>query len=223
MTRDVVNPVFLNCCQHTVDKYWENIFREIAYGNTPYGSYVHNSTFCCKSKNGVVVSILIDENNTQKTHDDIYNAIKTNLNIQSPTERMQTIHEFDKTEEEMKTIRNNWSDIKKKNVKDLLVDIFTIKMSKNYNLSLQQSRYLRSIIHTGILFKAIEANDIIMENGNIKSIVGIYFSDKNIRFDLDLYNSEISDTVHNNDTTKQRMSKLWDKYITNLENKKIEI
>jgi hypothetical protein len=222
MTRDVIYPVFLNCCQHTVDKYWENVFKELAFGNTPYGSYIHNMTFNCKASNGVIISILIDENNVKKTHDDIYNAIKTHLNILSPSERIQAQQDFNIIEDEMKKNRDVWSDIKRKNIKDVLIDIFVIKMSEKYNLGIYKSRYLRSMIQTGILFKAIDTHDIIMENGNITQINGITFENGNLHINLDLYNSDTTDTTPTNDFTKQKMSKLWDKYVSRLEGMKIE-
>jgi hypothetical protein len=223
MTRDVVYPVFLNCCQHVVDNYWEDVFTELAYNNAPYGSYIHNMIFNCKAKNGAMISVIIDENNIQKTHDDIYTIIRDNLNISSPLERIQTQHEFNRTEEELKNNRNKWSDIKKKNIKDVLIDMFVIEMKTTYNLLLCQARILRSIIHTGILFKAIDGDDITMEYGKITSINGITFGNKIINNELDMYNTETTNQANNSDNqTRESMSKLWDKYVSDLEQKKID-
>lgn len=217
MTRDVVYPVFLNCCQHVVDNYWENVFTELAYNITPYGSYIHNMIFTCKNKNGVLVSVLIDENDVKKTHDDIYAIIKNNLNISSPAERIQIQQDFTKTEEELQNNRSNWSDIKKKNIKDVLIDMYVIEVRKKYNLLLYQARILRSIIHTGILFKAIEGNDITMEDGNIKMINGLTFDNQTIHNNLDLYNTEtITSTNTADNNHRETMSKLWAKYITDI-------
>ena len=223
MTRDVVHPVFLNCCQHVVDNYWENVFTELAYNVTPYGSYINNMIFNCKTKNGEIISVLIDENNTKKTHDDIYTTIKNNLNISSPAERIQTQQDFNKTEEELKNNRNNWSDIKKKNIKDVLIDMFVIEMKIMYKLLLCQARILRSIIHTGILFKAIDGDDITMDCGKITSIKGITFDNKVIHNELDMYNTETTTQTNSTDNhVRGTMSKLWDKYVLDLEHKKID-
>ena len=100
MTRnDILYPVFLHCCRLSLNKFWEKIFEDLAYGLTPYGSYIKNDALHCRTKNGTA-SVIIDKNDIQNTHNGVYNMFTTHLNIMSPIERIQTQNEFDKIEEE---------------------------------------------------------------------------------------------------------------------------
>ena len=38
--KDIVYPGFIECLQFTEDIFWENIFEDLAYGKTPYGTYI---------------------------------------------------------------------------------------------------------------------------------------------------------------------------------------
>jgi hypothetical protein len=204
-----------------LDKFWENVFEDLAYGITPYGSYISNEAVSCKTKTGTISSVVIDKDNIQKTHDDIYDMFSNTLNILSPAERLETQNNFKRIEEDSKNTRDHWLDIKKKNIKDLLIDIFVVDMKAKHNISIQQTRYLRSIIHTAMLFKAIDGTDIKMENGNITSIDGIGFNHKKLELNLDLYTSGVTEPSSQNDTNTKSMSDMWDKYIVDLL-KKIE-
>jgi len=222
MIRDgILHPVFLQCCRLTVDKFWENIFEDLAYGITPYGSYINNDAVSCKTKTGTVSSVMIDKDKIQETHDNIYEMFSNTLNILSPAERLQTQNVFRKIEEDSKTTRFQWVDIKKKNIKDILIDIFVVDMKALHDISIQQSRYLRSMIHTAMLFKAIDGTNINMDNGKITSIDGIYFKNHKLELDLDLYTSDLNEPINQNDTTIKSMSDMWDKYLSHLL-KKIE-
>lgn len=222
MIRDgILHPVFLRCRILTLDKFWENVFEDLAYGITPYGSYISNEAVSCKTKTGTISSVVIDKDNIQKTHDDIYDMFSNTLNILSPAERLETQNNFKRIEEDSKNTRDHWLDIKKKNIKDLLIDIFVVDMKAKHNISIQQTRYLRSIIHTAMLFKAIDGTDIKMENGNITSIDGIGFNHKKLELNLDLYTSGVTEPSSQNDTNTKSMSDMWDKYIVDLL-KKIE-
>ena len=218
MTRgDILHPVFLHCCRLSLNKFWEKIFEDLAYGITPYGAYIKNGILNCRTKNGLL-SVIIDNDEIQTTYDDVYKMCTTHVNILSPTERIQTQNDFKKLEEESKNSRDNWGDIRKKNVRDLLIDIFVVDMKTQYELKTQQARYLRSMINTAIMFKAINGDNIQMDNNVIIKIDGIQISKGQIDFDLDMYNNDYTETNTKIDIRKTMFS-LWEKYITDLRKK----
>jgi hypothetical protein len=49
--REIVYPVFLECCQYADDIFWENVFEDLAYGKPPYGTYISKGFLCCSFKN----------------------------------------------------------------------------------------------------------------------------------------------------------------------------
>ena len=123
-----------------------------------------------------------------------------------------------KLESNLKEVALSWKDIKKKNIKDLLFELYVIDMKKKYNLSDKVSKYLFSIICIALMLKSITNKDIFYENGKIVSINGITFENENFKFDRNIYlNSDTIciDTIEDS----KLMSDNWNKYIQALKNK----
>ena len=40
----------MECSQFITDKFWENIFEDLAYGKSPYGTYISKGSLTCKYK-----------------------------------------------------------------------------------------------------------------------------------------------------------------------------
>jgi hypothetical protein len=121
----------------------------------------------------------------------------------------------DNIEEELKLVRKNWNNIRKKNIKDMLIENFAIKMKNKYSLNLKQSRKLISSIFIGMIFKVISAKDINYENGEILSIDGFSFKENEIIIERDIYDieNEYRKCIL---IDKTLMSDNWEKYLTNL-------
>ena len=75
--RDIIYPVFLECCKYANDSFWENIFEDLAYGKTPYGTYINKNFLCCSYKNKEF-SYKIERKDSYQLYNDIYNLL-TNL------------------------------------------------------------------------------------------------------------------------------------------------
>ena len=50
LRKEIVYPIFLECCQYTEDTFWESIFTDLAYGKPPYGTYISKGFLCCTHK-----------------------------------------------------------------------------------------------------------------------------------------------------------------------------
>lgn len=214
---DILHPVFLNCCRLTVDKFWENIFEDLAYGVTPYGAYIQNNAINYKSKVGVTISVIIYNDDPERTYSNVYDMLSNTMNISSPDQRLQAQTTFKSFEDEYANSRENWSDIKRKNTKDILIDMFTVRMRTQNKLSITETQILRSKISTAILFNVIDSSDIIMKEGEIDSINGIEFKDRKVVYEFDLVSDEVSKPnvlLIDNKTTK--MSDKWEKYVDGL-------
>ena len=37
---ELVYPIFLKCCEISDDDFWKYVFEELAYGRSPYGTYI---------------------------------------------------------------------------------------------------------------------------------------------------------------------------------------
>ena len=212
MKREIIYPIFLECCQFTIDSFWSNIFEDLAYGKSPYGTYINKDFLCCSYKDKEF-SYKIERKESEKLYKDIYNLLVNKLGILSQKERNKKRIEFHKTESKIKEYRQKWSNIRKKNIKDLLIERYVIDMKKKYLLTLEQSKYLLSIIFIALVFKVIVSKDISYSDGKIQYIEGIEFENKKIILKRNIYDIEISFSPEIM-IDKKLMMENWDKYLT---------
>ena len=218
--KEIIYPMFLECCKFTLDSFWENVFEDLAYGVTPYGAYISKDFLCCSYKNKEF-SYKIEKKPPIDLYKDVYKLLGEKLGILSYKEKLQKRVDFYQTESRIKKTREEWCNIKKKNIKDLLIEKYVIDMKKKYNLSIKQAKFLLSIIFISMVFKVITSKDIVYSDGRIQNIESINF-DKisttglvNIVLTRNIYDTEVNlspEIVGD----KKLMNEEWDKYLSNL-------
>lgn len=212
--KDIVYPIFIECLQFTEDIFWENIFEDLAYGKTPYGTYLSKDFLCCKYKKKDF-SYKIERKEPKILYEEVYDLLANKLGLLSNEEKIKKKRLFNALETNLKKSGKNWVDIKKKNIKETLIEVYVTKMKNKYSLSIAQARYLLSIIFIAVVFKVITNKDIEYENGVIHNIKGIDFIKKQIIVEKDLYKLETSfapDIV----LDKNLMADSWEKYLKDL-------
>lgn len=219
--REIAYPVFLEACQYTEDAYWENIFEELAYGKAPYGTYISKDFLCCSYKRKEF-SYKLEKKDAKTVFEDIYSLLTNKLGLLSQRERLDKRKAFSEYEDTIKDSRQTWTDIKKKNIKELLIELYVVRMKKKHSLSLKQSRHLLSIITVALCFKVLTGDDICYKDGQIASIEGIDFLNKQVVIKRDLYSLETS-FAPNIMLDKKLMADSWDKYLKDLRKLSSEI
>ena len=209
--KELIYPFLLECCSHTSDIFWECIFEDLSYGKCPYGTYITKDFFCCNYKNKEF-SYKIEKKEPEILYNDIYELLSKKLGLLSHKDKIKKKIDFSILEDEIKENRKNWSNIRKKNIKDLLIENYVIEMKKKYSLSIKQSRELLSSIFIGMVFKVITVKDIDYSDGIIKNIDGISFKKKQIIFERDIYDFDINITPYII-VDKKSMSDNWEKYL----------
>lgn len=215
ISKEIIYPIFLECCQFSTDTFWENIFEDLAYGKTPYGTYISKDFLCCSYKDKEF-SYKIERKNPEQIYNEVYNLLTKKIGILSNKEKAMKRVDFHKIEDQIKEGRKKWNSIRKKNVKDLLIENFVITMKNKHNLSIKQTRYLLSIIFIAMVFKVITAKDIDYRDGKIHNIEGIDFVNKNVVMRKNVYNIDISFAPYIM-MDKKLMSDNWDKYLEKLQ------
>lgn len=211
-SKEVVYPIFLECCQYTTDHFWENIFEDLAYGKAPYGTFISKKFLCCNYKKQEF-SYKIEKKNAQILYNEVYSLLREKLGLLSKEEKLKRTKDFNILEKGLKDSRiKNWSEIRRKNIKDLIIELFVARMKIEHSLTIKQSRYLLSLIYISLIFKVLLAKDIQYSNGRIEKINGITFSKNTINVVKSIYKFETSITTDTNEE-KKTLSDSWSKYL----------
>lgn len=213
--KEIIYPFFLECCQYTKDAFWEEIFEDLAYGKTPYGTYISKNFICCSFKNREF-TYKIERKDPKLIHEELYSLLSERLGLISHKDKVQQKIIFTELENSIKHSQEDWTNIRKKNTKNLLYGKYVIEMKNKYSLSQIQTRYLLSIIILAVMFKTITTKDIEYHDGKIHNINGIEF--KNGDFILKRPLCTLYNLVASNETeiTGGRLVDNWEKYIKNL-------
>ena len=213
--KEIIYPIFLVCCQYTSDIFWENVFEDLSYGKTPYGTYITKDFLCCNYKDKEFSYKIEKNKDPEVLYNDIFSLLSKKLGLLSQRDKIKKKIDFYNIEEDIKEGRKKWSNIRKKNIKDLLIEKYVIDMKNKHSLSVKQAKYLLSIIFIAMVFKVITVKDIQYENGKINHIDGIEFEKKKIILLRDVYNIE---TNFNSCILIEPnlMSYNWDKYLITL-------
>jgi len=197
-------PIFLKCIDYIGnDTFWKETFEELSYGNCYQGSYINKGFICSNVKGKEFIYKFIDKE-PDRIYQDVIKLFKEKLNIMSKNDRKILIDEFEEVEKNLKSIKNtDWVDIKKKSLKDILLQNFLIKTKKIYELSDYQLKKLYNSINLGLMLKSIKNTDIIYDNGEIREIKGILFSRGKYLIDIDIY-SGLDDEVSKSTEKKER-------------------
>ena len=162
--KKLVYPFFLDCCQYTDNVFWGNIFFNLAFGIPPIGTYISQDFLCC-SLNQKEFIYEIEKKDSKIIYNEVYSLLKNHLGIFSYQDEAGKINDI-----------KNWKDIKTKKMKELLIELYVLRMRTKYSLSIKQARYLLSTILIAMALKLITVNDIDYSNGRINKIEGINFS-----------------------------------------------
>jgi hypothetical protein len=214
LKREIIYPIFLECCQYADDTFWESVFEDLAYGKPPYGTYISKNFLCCSYKKKEF-SYKIEKKSAETIYNEVYTLLTKKLGLLSQREKVKKRKDFSDLEDSIKDSRKSWCDIRKKNMKELLIELYITRMKDKYSLTIKQARYLMSIILIAMVFKVIKPEDIQYNNGRIESIDGIDFEKKQFVVNRDLYNIDVSFAPHIF-LEKKIMADNWEKYLENL-------
>jgi len=212
--KEILFPVFLECCQYADDTFWENIFEDLAYGKAPYGTYISKEFLCCGYKKKEF-SYKIEKKPAEMIYQEVYSLLTKRLGLLSYREKVKKKKIFTDLEDSIKDTRKKWVDIKKKNMKELLIELYVTRMKNKHQLSIKQAKYLISIILLAMVFKVITSANINYSDGRIISIDGIDFSKKQVIIKKNLYSLEVNFGPHIV-LDKKVMSDNWEKFLENL-------
>ena len=180
--KEIIYPCLLHCCRETVDDFWHYIFEDLACGKPPYGAYFAKNFLCCAFR-GKEFSYKIDPN---KPITELYNDIKeilyTKLGLRSKEDMIAQRQKFERSSDELSLNElNDWNTIKRKEVRNLVLEKFVLKIGGECSWSRTQTKRCLSALLLALQLKLIVGDDIKLQNGNVIDIHGF---DKIINLDI---------------------------------------
>jgi hypothetical protein len=162
--------------------FWENVLKRVSEGDAPYGTKIQDDQLIYKNYQ---LSL------KNSTSEQVVEFFKHTVGLD-----LQYIH-FD-----------NWKEIKRKSIKDNLIQNYIQQFSLKHKLTPKQSEYLSSLIHLFITLKKIPPSDIILDTDCIdeynhtfiKSINSISFQNNTIIFNPNHESDSDSDTDSSNES-----------------------
>ena len=148
-------------------------------------------------------------------YQEVYSLLTKRLGLLSYREKVKKKKIFTDLEDSIKDTRKKWVDIKKKNMKELLIELYVTRMKNRYQLSVKQAKYLISVILIAMVFKVITSSNINYSDGRINSIEGIDFAKKQLIIKKNLYSLEVNFGPHIV-LDRKVMSDNWEKFLENL-------
>jgi len=166
----IVYPLFLKCADLTKDPFWASIFLEAAKGSLPRGFSIQNGILQHMKKNKKqTMDIPFNPLEAQSMCKDFF---KTQGNLRS---QQDYGHELEIRRQRLTTTNIKiWSDIKKSSTKKLLLESYVNSVSNTLGLNKIQRDKLITCINCGFLSKRLNPVDVILEQGIVVQINGIY-------------------------------------------------
>jgi len=213
LKREIIYPFFLECTL-SEDKFWNNIFEDLAYGIPPSGTYINKGYLSCSYKNKEF-SYKIERKTPQILYDEIYSLLINKVGILSQREKQKQKIEFEEIEKTLKNSKKKWTDIRKKNIRNFLLERYVLKLKDQCNLDITDCRMILTIISIATMFKLIGNKDINYENDAITSINGIEINGDNdviIKYDIDNINYS-EESVEDENVEKRDFLSNWNTYV----------
>lgn len=180
--KEILYPIFLKISQSLTDTFWVYLFEDIAYGICPFGTYIESETLSCNFK-GKQFRYIFSDKSEETIKNDLISIFTTKLNIYSKIDYLKNRTNFGKG---LQLSYLSWKDIKKKSIKDILIENFVLSLKSKYNLSDMKTRKVLSLINMTFTFKLISTQDIIYDAKECKiiDIIGLNIDTLNAFFQL---------------------------------------
>ena len=180
--------IVLNRCVYLLKcPFWKKLLEYLSYGVSPDPTRLYiNADQLIYKDDTHLLSCAIDSENIETTCNNIVKLL-CETDIIPIHKKINCIYsekkDLDFTEPE-----TSWANIRKKTIKNCMIDMFVLNAMDAYNLNVTQAKSLLNKIKSAITFKRLTNDDILIEQNNIIFIHGLTFADNKFEFVFDLTN-----------------------------------
>ncbi|ADO00531.1 hypothetical protein WIV_gp187 [Wiseana iridescent virus] len=145
--------------------------------------------FCCQFTTNEKIIDLLEDLATKKRKCVLTNKLSTYKNNYEElyTDVLKSFKIKDTGNKDKITTIKNWSSIRKKTIKDLILKNYIIEVKYKYNFDEITTNNLKRDLMIGLNFKNVNDKNIIIQDNKICSIVGLNLSINNYTWDYDIF------------------------------------
>jgi hypothetical protein len=121
---------------------------------------------------------------------------------------------LDEKHEENQIIQyKKWIDVRKKNLKTILLENYVLRFRDTHKISIEEVRKLLYQINMAISFKIINNKDIHLANNEISNITGVEIDEKTNKPFVPVYYCDCQISFENCEEKKKYLIEIWRKMI----------
>lgn len=208
-------PIFLKCLGFIEDPFWRFVYEDMAYGRCPNGIYLHKNYLCCAMRQKEFSYKIEPEKTPEEVYQDTLQLLKHRVGILSDKEKLQQRQRVFKNR--LVNRKDDWVNVKKKMIRDTLLENFVLQKSSEYHLSIGIAKKILSILVIGLMFKTINSVDIEYHDGYIHGIQGFVFYPKKVLVTRNIYlNTRTGTRSHEDETGIRSLCSLWPLYLNEI-------
>lgn len=184
----IIYPQFLECQDHTLDKFWKDMFHNCACNKFPpnvrYDGTANNLSIRIPIAGGKYQTELYSlSDNSANNYKLIVELFREKLDIKSAIDLK---FQKNKLEELLKDKEINldceWKKLKPKYLQEFMLTEYIVRLSKQYDLNPREIKKLNLLIETGMNLKKIVPDDIIYENRKVTEITSLSYDETTRKF-----------------------------------------
>jgi hypothetical protein len=149
--REICYPIFLEVASLATDPFWKMLYQDFAYNTYPIGIQIDEQVVLSTFK-GQQFHYDFSAKTADEICHELTDLLRTKRKIYS---KKDTLSQRDYLSHIFQEHKREWRAIKKKNIKDILIENFIITFRQKYNLTLKQSQLFHRFINIQFYFKRI--------------------------------------------------------------------
>jgi hypothetical protein len=195
--RSIKHPIFLGARDYTSDFFWKKVFENLAYGDPPKGVYIKDSKLYSLTKKKEF-SYDFSEKDSEQVYTDVHQILSKVFGLKCKSEQSRRREMFDQYISSNSSRRNEdvWSRLKRKTIRDNLLQDYVISCKNKYELSDEEVKKLYFYVSVGPTYKLFSSSDIHLVDGVIDKIDGINISQGAVTVDRTFTEPSSSSSSH---------------------------
>ena len=184
--KELIHPIFLECKEYVDNPFWKSLFEEFAYGKYPKQLYVNQQHQIQSTNRAQFFQYSFKGKSIQEMIPEIQYVIMKHTSLISNEEILVKKNE---QQQYKKETWNQWRDIKKNYIREMLLMEYCIQIKTDYKLTMEQILPL----YQNLCYANLQ--DIRLEQNKIEHIPGILFDPETKIFTIPSELEEKSESV----------------------------